>query len=329
MTIPECCRLPALPWWLAVPLSVICGSAQADVNDGYPGLPGWTAGATALLGADCGAAPRGSTFPNVSWGSTAYGSAFASLAGGQFGGENLLPGSECHHNYGASASALGDFGVIQIYASTNHIDRQAQAVAYGADKFTFTPMKGQTGGGSVTFHLTLTGSIDIGASGISPATALSVGFVMKQIDIASGVYTDLVGWSQDFPTQTVSTTLGVLHFDPVVHYTFDQPIYLFMNLGATAGRLGNPFVTSSLADLSQSLHLNSIEVGDGVGVTSGSGTVYPIGAVPEPATPLLWLAGLMGLLVARGRRRAALLNRACQPHGASGSLHGPNRRRGG
>jgi len=70
-------------------------------------------------------------------------------------------------------------------------------------------------------------------------------------------------------------------------------------------------------------------VGDGVGVTSGSGTVYPIGAVPEPATPLLWLAGLMGLLVARGRRRAALLNRACQPHGASGSLHGPNRRRGG
>jgi hypothetical protein len=54
--------------------------------------------------------------------------------------------------------------------------------------------------------------------------------------------------------------------------------------------------------LSQSLHLNSIEVGDGVGVTSASGTQYPIGAVPEPATPLLWLAVLMVLVAMRRKR---------------------------
>lgn len=274
-------------------------NARADANDGFPGWPGWTASATALLGPDCGAAPPGSVYPNVSWGSSAYGSAGASLAGGQYGGEHLLPGSACHANYGASAWAFGDFGVVQIYASTSQVGRQAQAVAYGAEKFTFMPPSGLPG--TATFHLTLTGSVLIGASGVSAAPALSVSLSMQQIDVATGVYTGLVGWSQTFPTQATATTLGVLHFDPVVHYVPNQPIYLFMNLAATAGRIDNPLVTSSLADLSQSLHLNSIDVAPGVSVTSGSGHVYAVTSVPEPAMGALWLAGL-ALLAVRRRR---------------------------
>lgn len=172
-------------------------------------------------------------------------------------------------------------------------------------------VSGGTGVYSLKYILSVEGALATNSPLLSSSFCVSVN--MPQ---GVGVVTSYCANAGDTVPSVVELTVSNLSFEVAIEPTLTIAAYQFMQplYASELPELGAQTVSvSGLVDFGSTVRLTSMLVTDtdgnaipGLSISSASGFVYPLdpaNAVPEPATALLFLGGLAGLVARRAARQ--------------------------